>query len=203
MNKRCIAIDIDDVIADSTESVRLLANKRTGSNLTKDHYRIPGEYWGYYERVWREHGLQDKVSFLNLDNDMAVDQLHVPLLAGAEFGVSVLLQKEEVILMTSRDPSWELATERWIKHHFGNKCPKIYFAKNHKYSSEKTKGELCLELGVNWLIDDNVEHCLSAVKVGVGAVLFGEYGWHQNKPNELVHCKDWPAVIEFFNGKAV
>lgn len=203
MNRQLIAVDIDDVIADSTESVRLLANERTGSNLKKDHYRIPGEYWDYYERVWRQHDLHDKVSLQELGQEMVVDQLHVPLLAGAEYGVSILLERHEVILMTSRDPAWEAATTKWIKHHFGNRCPKIYFARNHKDVSEKTKGELCKDLGVNWLIDDNVEHCLSALKVGVGAILFGEYGWHKDRPKELEHCKDWPTVIEFFDGKAV
>ncbi|MEK7471671.1 MAG: hypothetical protein AAB624_00290 [Patescibacteria group bacterium] len=203
MKQQLIAIDIDDVIAASTESVRLLANERTGSNLTEDHYKTAGEYWGYYERVWREHDLEDKLSYQDLSAEMAIDQLHVPLLAGAEIGVATLLEKHKTVLITSRDPGWELATIKWTKHHFGERIPELYFSRNHKDTKEKTKGELCIELGATWLIDDNVEHCLSAIKVGVGAVLFGEYGWQQNKSKELIHCKDWSAVIEFFDGKAV
>lgn len=47
-----IAIDVDDVIADATESVRLVANSYPGINLTPDNYRsVEAEYWGYYTEV--------------------------------------------------------------------------------------------------------------------------------------------------------
>ena len=74
--------------------------------------------------------------------------------------------------------------------------------KSPRYGTgKKTKGELCQELNVSWLIDDNPEHCLSAVDAGVEAILFGEYGWHHEAPMHLTRCKDWPSVVDYFNEK--
>jgi glycerol uptake facilitator-like aquaporin len=55
------------------------------------------------------------------------------------------------------------------------------------------------KLGASWLIDDNPEHCLSAIAHGIETVLFGEYGWHFNAPEHLTRCKDWRAVLEYFD----
>jgi hypothetical protein len=62
-----------------------------------------------------------------------------------------------------------------------------------------TKGQICKKLGASYLIDDNVGHCEKAIEEGVSAVLFGEYGWHGDAPDKLVRCKDWPAVLEYFD----
>lgn len=41
MAKLSIAIDIDDVLADSTEAIRSFANQRTGIALTSEDYKNP------------------------------------------------------------------------------------------------------------------------------------------------------------------
>ena len=41
-----------------------------------------------------------------------------------------------------------------------------------------------------------------AVEKGVDAVLFGSYGWQHEAPEHLPRCKDWPAVLEFFDDKS-
>lgn len=57
MKRQIIAIDVDDVIADSTEVTRLVVNKNLGIDLQVEHYRVPGDFNNYYEDVWRAHGL--------------------------------------------------------------------------------------------------------------------------------------------------
>lgn len=195
--KQTVSIDIDDVIADSTEAMRLLVNERTGAILTReDYFNVGGEYWGYYERVWREHGLHDQVSFKDLSAEMAVDQSHVPLLPGAEFAVHELLKQFNVVFVTSRDASWESATRRWLSEQFQHDEPQVYFAEHHKDVRAKTKGQLCKELGAVLHIDDNVAHCQSVLDEGIAAILFGSYGWQTDIPSGLTCCKDWPEVLE-------
>lgn len=194
-DRKVIAVDVDDVIADSTESLRLLVNRRTGKELTKDHYKIVGDYWGYYERVWRDHSLE--VDFESLNEEMVYDQSHVPILAGAALALGELSKKYDLVIVTSRDPAWEKATCVWLEKN----CPGIFkqvLFTRRKHADAKTKGDLCLELNASWLIDDNPEHCESAREKGVGAILFGEYGWHHSAPADLSLCRDWPAVLEHF-----
>jgi 5'(3')-deoxyribonucleotidase len=199
MKKPVIAVDIDDVIADSTDSFRREANKRFGVELTKEHYQVEGDYWGYYERVWRSHGLGNQISHDDLGDEMVKDQSHVPLLAGASIALAELSGKFDIVLITSRDPKWEAATHKWLNEHFGDLFRGIYFAE--KDSNKRTKGEICVNLGAFWLIDDNPEHCQSALDKGVKSILFGQYGWHHSAPANMVRCKDWPAVLEYFDDK--
>jgi hypothetical protein len=132
---------------------------------------------------------------------MESDQSHVPLLAGASVALTELSKRFRIILITSRNPAWEKATRAWLHTHFADKVVDVYFAMNPRYGTgQRTKGDLASELGASWHIDDNVEHCLSAREHGVTPILFGEYGWHHKAPDHLLRCKDWPAVVEFFNG---
>lgn len=197
---KTIAIDIDDVVADGTGSLIARVNERYGVSLTKqDYYDVGGEYWGYYERVWSQHDLHDTVDFDGLGIEMAIDQSHVPLLAGAEFAIKQLAESYKVVFITSRNIEWEHATHRWFKQHFEYDEPKVYFSTAHRDDKGKTKGQLCVELGAHVLIDDNVDHCQSAIDAGLSAVLFGDYGWQANIPETMTRCKDWQSVLEYFN----
>lgn len=197
MPKQTISIDIDDVIAHSSEALRVLVNQRIGASLTADDYmNVGGEYWGYYERVWHTHGLQDLVSFKDLSAEMALDQSHVPLLPGAEFAIHELTRQFDVVFITARDKSWETATRKWFNQQFSHDNIDLYFCENHKDSRAKTKGQLCRDLGVTVHIDDNVAHCQSVLDEGMAAILFGQYGWHVDIPEDVIYCKDWPTVLE-------
>jgi 5'(3')-deoxyribonucleotidase len=200
MNKKpTIAVDIDDVLADSTEAYRIKVNEQSGANLRPHHYQVKGDYWGYYERIWAEHGIVANED--ELDAEMISDQTSIPLLAGAEFAIGELSKKYNIVIVTARNPLWEGATKDWLKHHFGNSTLDLYFSEAHRSEGKKTKGQLCKDLGASWLIDDNIGHCSSALDEGIKAILFGEYGWHGEVPEGIVRCSDWPKVLEYFDGK--
>jgi 5'(3')-deoxyribonucleotidase len=197
MKKPIIAIDIDDVIAAGTDSFRQEVNKLMGTNLTPEDYQVPGDFWGYYERVWANHGIEN-VPRVQLDVVMITDQSHVPLLPGASFAIGELSKRFEIIIVTARDQKWEKATLIWLKSHFGDTFKSVHFAGNSDDKSAKTKGQLCVEVGAGYLIDDNPHNGMTAVDEGLKGILFGEYGWHHEAPDVLIRCRDWPAVLEYF-----
>lgn len=199
MNKLTIAVDIDDVLARGTESLRLEVNKRLGVNLLPEHYAVPGEYWGYYEQVWRENGLEGRVSLDTFDSQMAADQSHVPPFEQAKDVISELQKKYRLLVVTARNVDAESATNRWLNAHFPNVFDGVHFAGREP---RQTKGELCHALGVDWLIDDNVGHADSARAYGIRVLLFGDYGWHKKAEihDDIIRCQDWRAVKEYFDG---
>ena len=203
MSKPVIAIDIDDVIADTTDAIRLWGNALSGIEMTKEEYSIQGEYWGYYERVWEQKDLNGVLKFDDVEASIIADEVKVPLLAGASFAISELQKEFHILLITSRNPKLEPITRQWLGEHFAGLDIQLYFAKNPKNDSgiTKTKGQLCKELGAFLLIDDNVEHCQSVLDVGLEAVLFGDYGWQPALPEGAVRCVDWPAVLEYVSGR--
>lgn len=199
--KDIIAIDIDDVVANTTEALRLLVNERTGVKLTTEHYSVADDnYWGYYERIWLAHGLDDKIKYSDFAQEMEIDQSHVPLIVGVDTAINELAKRYHIILITARNKTWEKATRSWFKQHLHKNDIELYFCENHKDSKAKTKGELCRDLGVSLLIDDNPNHCQSALDHGVGAILFGEYGWQGVIPNGVMRCRDWSSVTLYLMG---
>jgi hypothetical protein len=65
----------------------------------------------------------------------------------------------------------------------------------------QTKAELCRELDIDYLIDDQLKHCIGVAEIGIRALLFGDYSWNQvnQLPKMVTRVKDWAAVLEYFN----
>lgn len=200
MSKPIIAIDIDDVLARGTESLRLEVNKRLGVDLQPEHYAIPGEYWDYYERVWEANGLSGRITMEELNPQMVADQSHVPPFDEAREVLKKLSKKYRLVIVTARNLDWEPATQRWLDAHFPHTFDCVHFAGN--YASTQTKGDLCRKLGAEWLIDDNVGHAETALEQGIKVVLFGDYGWQKDIEihKDIVRCRNWAAVLEYFDG---
>ncbi|MFZ2494181.1 MAG: hypothetical protein WAW60_00200 [Candidatus Saccharimonadales bacterium] len=198
MIKPIIAIDIDDTIAESTETLRKLVNHRAGVDLPSEAYTVEGEYWGYYERVWAMNGLSG-ISHADFEAEMEVDQSHVPLLPSAEYAIKILSETYRIVLVTARDISLEGATRTWLKTHFPYADIELYFSEARKDQTKMTKGQLCKQLGARLLIDDNIQHCESAVELGIDTVLFGDYGWNRTNTS-LKRCYNWQEVIEYLDG---
>jgi 5'(3')-deoxyribonucleotidase len=201
--KPLITIDIDDVLASTTDSIRLHVNEATGFALTKDDYSIPGKYWGYYESVWRNAGIDHLIDFSNISRQLVMDQFRIKPLYRAQEVLSSQTPKFRFALVTSRDDSWADATERWIERNFGDIFTGLYFTGDRHSDGYKNKGDLCKNLGAVLHIDDNVGHCQTVIDNGIRALLFGEYGWHEDKADGQAHCKDWQEVKEYLESYAV
>jgi len=201
VNKPLIAIDIDDVISETTEAIRVWSNTASGVELSSHQFnQTAGEYWGYYERVWNNHGIS--LNFNDFETSMAEDMIEVPLLADASFALHEILESYNVVLITSRITALRGHTERWFEKHFPGNNISLHFASNPKSGENRlTKGQICKQLGASLLIDDNPEHCASMLQEGLEAILFGDYGWQQAVPEGAVRCKRWPDVLEYLNGR--
>lgn len=199
MKRKIIAIDVDDVIADSLNSIRKRVNEHLSINLTEADYTIENEYWDYLESVWDKHGIKDKVDFSLHENEMVNDQSHMDLLPGAAFAISELSKRFDLAIVTARTLTWETATLKWLNEQFGEVFRAVHFVGNPFNGNPKPKGEQARELGAEWLIDDSPSHCQSALDAGLKAILFGEYGWHINIPKKVVRCKNWQEVLEYFD----
>lgn len=191
-----IAIDIDDVLSNSMEAVRVTANEYLGVNLQPEHYTVPGPYWSYYETVWKGQGMA--LSFDDLSEEL-IKSRYLPHLDAAH-ALKQLAKKYKLVVISSRREQWWESTREWLERHFGGLISEIVFAGNKEHAVQQSKGEVCARLGAQWLIDDNVDHCADAQDHGVMPLLFGTYGWQKKVPPGITRCKDWQAVLEYFDG---
>lgn len=201
MKKQVIAVDIDDVLANSTDTLRLFVNEKRGVALEKHHYRVKtGVYWGYYKAVWNSHDIDGDGIIDEFHDQYAIDQSHVPPIEGAFEALASLSEQFRLIAISARSASQQAATERWLDDKFDGLFESISCIDTLN-NPDLTKGEACRIAGASYLIDDSTEHCKSALDRGVQAVLFGDYGWHDENdmPDGLVRCLDWNSVLEYFD----
>jgi uncharacterized HAD superfamily protein len=194
-----IAVDIDDVLADSFSRIQEWANEKIEDELESHHYYTDDEYWEYYNKIWARHGVDHLVVFEDYMREIEVDQSKVKPHEGAKEAIQALHEKYDIVFITSRPPSMEAATRQWLDDNIDASIPLHLAVNPFSNQAAKTKGELCIQLGAGLLIDDNIKNCQSAVDSGVEAFLFGNYGWNKNASNQLVRCKDWQHVLEKMN----
>jgi 5'(3')-deoxyribonucleotidase len=195
--KGVIAIDVDDVLANSTDAFRKVVNERLNIKLSPDDYRIQADYDRYYEEVWEQNGLGNRVDYADFEPGMVQDQSHIQPHQGALPVLRKLAKTYRLIVVTSRPASWRKATDTWLERYFPDRFDEVFFTDE---ADGKTKGQLCKEYNAGWLVDDNVDHAQSAVDAGLEVILFGDYGWHHKAPAHFHRCHDWAAVQEYFDG---
>jgi uncharacterized HAD superfamily protein len=196
-----IGLDIDDVTAELTDAVRLWANNVAGADLQPYHYQTQHDFWVHFKSVWAENGLSHLVDYNKFNDQLAVDQSHVKVIPGARKAIAALKQKYEIVFITSRGPTQYDATRQWLDKHIDPSIP-LYLANNPTVqSSPQSKGQLCVELDVQLLIDDNAENCLDAIDNGADAILFGDYGWNAHAPDSIHRCCDWTEVLRYLDDR--
>ena len=198
MLKPIISIDIDDVIADTTEATRLWANDVTGRELSESDYKIEGEYWDYYEHVWYEAGLDHLVKFDDFVPKMSSDQSFITPIAGVKEILERYSDTFRYVLITSRNEREKDETVRWFEDRFDSRLFEgIYFTGDRHTDGYKSKGELSANLGAILHIDDNIDYCRSVMDQGIKCLLFGEYGWNLHQPKDIPHARNWKEVGEY------
>ena len=89
------------------------------------------------------------------------------------------------------------ATRRWLDERIDATIP-VYMSHNPMANSEaRSKGEICAELGAQYLVDDNVNNCQNAAEYGVEPLLFGSYGWNDAAPSGLRRFGTWAEVGDY------
>ncbi len=197
MNKKLIAIDIDDVVSPLADNVCEYVFRRSGKPVTQSEL-----YETNLERL-PASGLSND-EFIRLVHEYQLSDgslVHEPV-TGAVTALQKLVQGYDVVFVTSRDHSLEGITHKWFERHIFPYVPptQIIFVGNHYLSSEpKTKSEVCEDLNAGWLIDDHVKYMDQVKHSRTQGLLFGDYAWNKEYDGgEIYRVPHWEAVLEYF-----
>ena len=204
MSKPVIAVDIDDVLSSQVDVLIAFSNERYGTNLSHADFMIPGEYWGYYERVWglgKDLGAERFQTFLREKYP-----LRQQIEEKAIRAITALKKSHRLDLVTSRGADYYEPTLEWLEKHAPGLFEGVHFVDlwAGETGLKTTKAKICKEIGAGYLIDDNAEHCNLAAEAGVSALLFGEFGWnlHHKLHPRVVRIADWEEVLEYFDARS-
>ena len=196
---KTIAVDLDDVIGNENDAIRLFINEHYGFDHTAEDYLIPGDYHSYWERIWdvdQETGAQMYRAYVEANHKYE----HVPV-AGAIEAIRHLKQDYNFVLVTMRGDNHVEGTHRWLSKHLPDVFKSVVFVPLWDSERLVSKGEIARSLKADYLIDDSVEHCNGASEAGIQGLLFGEYGWNKEASvaKDVIRVKDWAAVEEYFD----
>lgn len=199
MKKPIIAVDVDDVLAKTSQGFIEFSNKTWGHRLTIDDYDEDWvKAWGTSVEVARA-----RADVLHASGVFA----ELPSFSDA---LSVLIKLKEhyrLVVATSRRASISQQSKEWIKQHYPDIFDGVFFSGiydgqlgKHQDHIARTKNGLLVEIGADYLIDDQLKHCFAAGSHGVDAILFGNYAWNQSAelPAHVTRCADWEAVEAYF-----
>lgn len=194
---KTIAVDIDDVLALSAEGFTEYSNKKWGTNLR------PSDYTEHWADMWRVDIAEVDKRTNEWYNDNIV-LTYNPKPDGEQV-LRMLAKKYKLVVATARGKATQADTIEWVERHYKDIFSEVHHAaiwdtiEMGNYSITKT--ELCKQIGADYLIDDQLKHCLSANEAGIQAILFGNYTWNQmdTLPKSIVRATSWKQVGEYFD----
>jgi len=200
-----IAVDIDEVLANNAKGFTDFSNQRWGTQL------VPTDYIEDWVKMWQ---IDSAEADLRADTFFESDaMLHYEHDVTAREVLEKLKESYDLIVVTARRIQTKGDTLQWIRERFPGIFleDKIFFAGfwdninvDDPVAHAKNKGELLKQLGADYLIDDQLKHCIGAAEQGISAVLFGNYGWNAaaTLPAGVVRADSWVDVLEYFDGRA-
>lgn len=202
MERQIIGVDIDDVLSASAEGFTKYSNERWGGQYKAEDYT---EAWADFWGVSIEEAMKRSDEY----HSSTVPAEYDPFLEAVPV-LSELHKKYKTVVITSRQKVFKELTNAWIDRHFYGVFDEVHYAgiwDDDSTSIERrlsaTKAGLAKQLGVDYLIDDQLKHCIGAAEVGIGALLFGNHPaiLDSSLPEGIVKIQDWDAVAEYFRAK--
>lgn len=189
-----IGLDLDSVLADLMTPLNDFYNKRHGTDFRVDDY-----FEFNLSLVWG-CSIEDVYSIIfDFYESELMDQ--IPLMPGANEAVSYLKKDHELVVITARPDMTKATTVGWLNNHFPDTFSRIVLT--NQVSREdivaKTKGEIGSELGIEAMIDDNIDNVMDCIQHGIKGYLFSS-PWNQDKTisDKIIRIHNWQEIDRHF-----
>lgn len=194
MGKPKLAIDIDDVLFPFSREFLKYANIKLNSNKTLADmvvYRLDTVYGVDYQVI---------IDIIKqfMAEPWLKDLLPMP---NTRTALELLAKHFELHVVTARLLEYKPQTDEWLALHLPGLFKEVHYCSFYALDPNKankiTKGIKCSEIDAICLIDDNVDNVMDVIAHGIEGVLFGEYAWHRELPENCkpVRLKDWYTII--------
>lgn len=189
VERQTIAVDMDDVVIETSGLIIDYVNKTYNAGVTIDgFYSTDPALWGAPDVQTASRRVNE---FLETE-----EYIESPPMQEAIHALRGLDRVHNLYIVTGRPDYTELATRKWLKTHAPDLFEDVVFTDFFDPEKVRTKGDVCRELGATVLVDDHPEHCKSALERGVRPLLFGNYPWNTDidVPEGITRVAHWPDV---------
>lgn len=187
-----IGVDLDDVLAELLIGLDKYHNEIYQTNFSlEDHTDFD------LSKLWKcsKEEMRKRV-YDFYDSDFVIEE--VKPLEGAVEVVDKLSKKHDLILITSRPDFLKQRTVDWLERYFTGKFREIFFTSQFATKNvSKTKGDLCLELGINLMIEDCLEYARDCASKNIDVLLVDRpHNQTKNLPEKIRRVKNWWEIDE-------
>ena len=116
----------------------------------------------------------------------------------AQKTISMMSKWSTLFNITSRSEEMKGQPIMLLEKHFPQQFEALFLTNTYgrKISRNISQADVCLDFGIDLMIDDHVQTVLECAQVGIDCILFGDYGWTnpRNLPPNVVHKKNWFEV---------
>ena len=203
--KKIIGVDIDGVIAEFVEQLCIYYNQKYNILFKKEDFKT--------YNLWETLNIskEDTEEIIKTLKDINYFEQIRPV-DGSLQSIRILKDSFKLILITSRQRYLYKQTIDWINRYFPNCFSEIYFSYNHiEYNDieynpvrlEKTlltkiqtKADICVEKGVDIMIEDSLEFSLECSERGINVLLL-DRPWNQsnNLPENIRRVYSWYEIL--------
>ena len=184
-----IAIDLDDILAESLKSFIDFHNKNYKTKLKT------GDFKSFYLQEIIYIDRKEELKRVRLfDDSRHFDE--IPPLEGAREVVKELSKKNKLVIVTSRPQKQEKRTREWTLKYFPE-IKEIFFIRKDYHRHSKTKAEVCKEIGASFLIEDKLDYAEECAKQGIKVLLL-DYPWNRknNLSRLITRVSSWKDIRE-------
>jgi uncharacterized protein len=188
-----IAVDIDEVLRELVGGFCEYHNKIYGTNFSYSDFK------GY--SISKTFGITSEESHRRLDDYcLSEDFQSVNLIPHTSEIIPILGNSHELVAITAA-PAWmkDLNLEFFEKHFPGCFSDLLFSGEHFPDNCSKTKDEICKDLGIGIIIEDNV-FAQGYAENGLKVLLLDKT-WNQEVEHEnIIRCTDWKEILGEIRG---
>lgn len=189
-----IGIDIDEVVANHLEKLNQFYFERTGKKYSEEDY-TSYNWWEVWE-ITKEKAIQ-------IDKDFKSDSLFRGILpiGGSLNYIKLLAKNSTLFFITSRPKEIMEETKLWLKNYLPNISFEVIFTGDF-HGNGKTKAEVCHDLNVDILIEDNAKYAMECANNNIFVLLFDK-PWNKKLFTyiNIQRVFNWSEIFEKINLK--
>ena len=191
-----IGVDIDDVVLDSMDGYLKEWKKKFGNSIEiKDVSDY--NFWNLFG------GTSNKQARDFFDEFFEEKAYALDFIEGAKESINYLLKNHQIFFVTSRPNIYKEDTDNFFKKHFPNENINIIYVDmnlfNHNnFNHEgKTKADICLNLKLDFLIEDHEKYATGCSDSGIKVLLLDK-PWNQDveEHKNINRVKNWKEILE-------
>jgi len=183
-----IGIDVDEVVCEFVKDYVNFLNKKTGKSISYEDV-VDWDIAKIFQ-ITREEERAENIEFIQQRK-----HINLKLVEGAGAAIIQLSKENQIFFITARPLIIKEDTEIYLKKAFPEVNFKIYHSDDHWPNKTKKKSEICTELRLDFMIDDNPDFLESCSRKGIKYILFNK-PWNKHIAHENIkRVNDWKEVL--------